>query len=550
MKYLPIILLILGDLCLLPIIYDDYGIGWDENSSREIGIYNAMMANSHLGHMFYSKEDLDSRIKETIEEEKQEAYLDQTQIENFEHRMYGPAFELGLVAMEKIFGIQSDRSLYLSRHITTHIFFLLGILCFYLLLFHHFKDWKVSLLGTVMLLLVPRLYPHSFFNPKDIPFLTACILATFTMFKFLDKPTIITAIIHGLISAFAIDIRIIGIAFPFLTLGLMGADSIKLYLKDRVGAFKSIKSLSIYGISLLLFTILFWPYLWDNPIDHFLWAFQRMSKYPWTGSLLFQGTIYTPMEYLPPSYFPVWFAKITPPIFLIGFFLSIPLIAKFNFTSITSDKKIHRLHLVSLFMFAFPVLTAILLNSVLYDGIRHFYFVYPFFIISSLLGFIWLKDKIQALWKVKASVFYLGTALLLLPVLIKMVVLHPYQNVYFNSLSGTNLEEEFEGDYWGVSYKAGLDYVLKTNDKPVKIMTNDSLLAPVQYSSFLLKPLELEKVEWVYNMSEADYFLTTYRAINNRKAYLESRNVRPEWEVFNEKAGEVKILSVFKLQKE
>ena len=79
-KYYPILLILLVDLIFLIFIYDDYGIGWDEVSSRDIGVHNAMMANHHLGNIFYSKDDLDARIKNKIDKEKQKEYLNQEDV--------------------------------------------------------------------------------------------------------------------------------------------------------------------------------------------------------------------------------------------------------------------------------------------------------------------------------------------------------------------------------------------------------------------------------------------------------------------------------------
>ena len=42
-----------------------------------------------------------------------------------------------------------------------------------------------------------------------------------------------------------------------------------------------------------------------------------------------------------------------------------------------------------------------------------------------------------------------------------MIKHHPFQNVYFNMLAGKEIEKKFEMDYWGLSNKQALDYILK-----------------------------------------------------------------------------------------
>lgn len=551
-KFLPILLLLLADLILLFFVYDDYGIGWDENSSRDIGVHNALIANEKTGYLLYPKADLESRIKEKLGETKQSEYLNQEHLQAYSYSMYGPAFELALVGLERITGLNQDRELYLFRHISTHLFFLSGIFVFYLLLFYHFQDWKIGLLGTIMLLLIPRLYPHSFFNPKDIPFLVACIFATYSMFRFVDKPGMFPAIIHGLICALAIDIRIIGLLFPLITIGLWGTEIFLLRKTQGKEPFQAFKYLLVYGISISLFVILFWPYLWNNPLEHLAWSFKSMSNYPWQGSLLFLGKIYTPVEYLPFSFYPVWFSIITPPVFFIGFLFSFFRFSRVNFSALTSERKIDRLHLTSILLFILPGLSAILLKSVLYDDCRHFFFVYPFFIIMTLLGFLWVKQKLEGRYKFKTIYFYGGMAIFLLPILVKMVMLHPFEYVYFNGLAGKDIEKKFETDYWGISYKEGFDYILEAEKASgnIKIIMDDSLLSPVVYNSFLLKPEQLEQIEWVNDISKADYFMTTYRCTADRREHLKQWHIDPDWEVDSIHAGGIKILSVFNIQKE
>ena len=46
---------------------------------------------------------------------------------------------------------------------------------------------------------------------------------------------------------------------------------------------------------------------------------------------------------------------------------------------------------------------------------------------------------------------------------------HPHQNVYFNFLAGKNFNERFEMDYFGVSNKRALEYIVEQEDKTVKI---------------------------------------------------------------------------------
>jgi hypothetical protein len=398
--------------------------------------------------------------------------------------------------------------------------------------------------------MVPRLFAHSFFNPKDIPFLVSCILAVFSMIRFLDRPGLKWAFWHGLACALAIDIRIIGIIFPALTIGLIVAELLLSPGKEKSQKKNTVKWSILYLVFTTILMIGFWPYTWENPWEHFLFSLKSMSDYPWQGSLLFLGEIYTPVEYLPSSFFPVWFSVITPPVLLIGFVFSLFHLLKFKRISFISAAKTDRLLIIALFLFIVPSMLPILLRSVLYDDCRHLFFVYPFFVISALYGFLWLYQNLEKRLKLKKGHFYLVIGFLLIPVLIRMINIHPYQNVYFNDFAGKNIKENFEIDYWGVSCKEGLDYILKDTARtiPVRIMMDDSLLSPVVYNSFLLDQEALKQIEWVSEIKQADYFMTTYRCVANRSQHLLEWSVDSSLEVKSVYVNGIKILSVFNLQ--
>ena len=80
------------------LVLDDYGVSADEGWQRSIGIASF---NYILG-------------------------VEDALIEEHHNRFYGVAFELPLIAIERALGLENSRAIYLSRHITTHVFFLVG----------------------------------------------------------------------------------------------------------------------------------------------------------------------------------------------------------------------------------------------------------------------------------------------------------------------------------------------------------------------------------------------------------------------------------------
>ncbi|GAJ22942.1 unnamed protein product, partial [marine sediment metagenome] len=66
-----------------------------------------------------------------------------------------------------------------------------------------------------------------------------------------------------------------------------------------------------------------------------------------------------------------------------------------------------------------------------------------------------------------------------------MIKNHPHQNVYFNFFAGKNIKERFELDYWGLSYKQALEYVLENDSS--EIINIQVSQHPGVYNQFILK---------------------------------------------------------------
>ena len=110
-------------------------------------------------------------------------------------------------------------------------------------------------------------------------------------------------------------------------------------------------------------------------------------------------------------------------------------------------------------LFVGPLLAVIGLHSVLYDGWRQLYFVYPAFLLLAVRGWVAVvRWHLHRPWWPRA--LYVSTALCLLGTASQMVRDHPLQNVYFNLLAEPAVDQRFELDYWGVGYRKDLEYII------------------------------------------------------------------------------------------
>jgi hypothetical protein len=132
-----------------------------------------------------------------------------------------------------------------------------------------------------------------------------------------------------------------------------------------------------------------------------------------------------------------------------------------------------------------PLVLIVLIHSVVYDGWRHVYFVYPAFLLLAVRG---LRAAVQA-WQAAPAASNrrrLGTVTGILLVLgvghtaYRQAADHPHQYAYFSCLPGPQAGQLFERDYWGISARQGLDWVL-AQDRSAAVAFSDTLY----YKDFL-----------------------------------------------------------------
>ena len=414
-------------------IYKDYGISWDEPISRE--------NNGVLNYKFITTNDNKQLLKSM-------------------EKYHGPAFEIFLAGIENIFGLKNTREIYPTRHLFTFLVFAIAVLFFYLICFRYMKSQWVSLAGVAFLVLSPRIFADAFYNYKDLVFMSFLIINLYTALRFLEKKNFLTSLTHALITGIVIDIRILGVIIPCFTFLSLFFE----FIKNRFSRKMILKSFLFYSFFLVGTIILCWPVLWMNPLKHFILSLKEMSNYPWVGKVLFNGEIFlgTPVPWY---YIPYWILISTPILYSILFFTGLLFLVRKLFFKV----RLSTFEWLNIYVFFIPLFTIIILKSIVYDGWRHLYFIYPSFLIVALIG---LDNLIRSIYfKKYLKIIVSACVLFLVYIFVIMILYHPYENVYFNFIAGKSLKEarqKFDVDYWGLSYKEGLEYVLK-NDSSKKI---------------------------------------------------------------------------------
>ena len=490
-KYPEYLLLLL--LSLLGIFtYKQYGFAWDEYEQRNIGVvcYNYVF----LGDMFY-----------------------------FEYiaRDHGAIFELLLLVIEKITGIVEIRDIYQTRHIVTHLFFLISALYFYKLIFFIYKKKWLAIIGLLLLVINPTIYGHSFFNSKDMPFLSMFIICFYQFAITFKSKKKYQFILLGLFTAFLINIRIMGILFIAFVIFFLLLDII-IFKREKGFVKKHIALTLLYISSTTIITIATWPLLWKNPIQNFIYAFNTLSKYPWDGTTLFKGELVVANN-LSWDYIPTWFLINTPVIYLILGFSGLMVFVVLTFKSLKKFdlKAIDKNNLLFLFTFIVPVLAIVVLHSVLYDTWRHLFYIYPAFIMLAIYFINFCSNT-----KFKIAIQSI-TSLSILSVLFFIILNFPFYHVYFNQFvswhKGEYIRENYEMDYWGVSYNKALEYVLEIdNSDTIRISADNPTIMP---NADMLSNNQKQRILFVDSVYKSDYFVAGYRW-HPKDYYDEYKNIK------------------------
>ena len=170
-KYYKVIVIIFFTVLLVIGItsFKDYGISYDEHIQRDSGI----IASKYL------------------------LQGDQALVQ-WKDRYYGQFFELALIGVEKVFNLSDNlRLVYLSRHLLNFLLFYISVIFFYLLLKNIFKSWRIGLIGSLFLILSPRIFAESFYNSKDLPFMSMFIISIYTLFNYINDKSLKNTIFHS-----------------------------------------------------------------------------------------------------------------------------------------------------------------------------------------------------------------------------------------------------------------------------------------------------------------------------------------------------------------
>ncbi len=385
---------------------------------------------------------------------------DSLRLEQRYHRYYGVAFELPLIAVERALGLEDFRAVHLSRHLISHLFFLVGGFFAWLLAHRLFGNRLVAFFAMLIFLLHPRLYAHSFFNSKDPPFLAMFMVSLYLIHRAFRRDSVWAFALCGAGLGLLTGVRVVGVVLLPAVLGMLALDAVRAAWRGgmagtkpalaKAGALVAASAAALYAC---------WPLLWSDPLE-LISAFQVMSAHPESADTLFRGEL-VKWPHLPPDFIPTWALITTPPVALILAALGIAGVVRLCAARPRAmlENSDARFGLLAVACLTLPVAGVVALNANLYNGWRQMYFLYAPACVLAAFGL----RELAALPKpgVRAAAFAL-IAVAVAAVAVQMVRIHPYQNEYFNILvDKSGVAERWQMGYWRVAYREAAETILE-----------------------------------------------------------------------------------------
>ena len=484
--------------------FRDYGMWGDEEFQRFSGFYwlNYVLSFTSFDELKnITALKIDQIIDFTIQNPKYYPY-------------YGVIFDLPAAFLELIFQIEDSKNYFYFRHFLNFTLFFVGSIFFYKLLLNRFSNYNVSLIGTLFFVLSPRIYGNSFYNNKDVVFLSLITIALYYCFKALDKPSYKNLLIFSIFAAVSTAHRILGILLPvsFITFYLLSVLSNNKNLNNLFG-------MIFFCVFYFIFSILLWPALWSSPIENWISAFSWFSSQILEMPMLFDGK-YIYNSFLPYNYIFTWIFITTPILYTILFVIGyVEIFRRFflKFLNIKDNTYYYDLwrgvnekkDLFILFNITGAISYLILSEVILYNGWRHLYFTNIFIIYIATYAFYRVDLNLQS--KSKNKFHYYISILFLITIIYKMTIYHPFQKIYFNNYFKEISHLNFEIDYDGLSGKKFLKEILVLEKDKNIINIGVASWLPLHRSIKLLDKKDRKKINIVgQEFQKADYIYTNF----------------------------------------
>ena len=313
----------------------------------------------------------------------------------------------------------------------------------------------LALFSILLTILNPFFFGHMGINPKDTIIFFALIWFLYFFYKYISKKRDIKNLIYfSVFIGFGCGIRIsfLAVIFPMIIFGI-----IYYIQRFQINIFEFLK-IKGFDIILGLICILFlsfitWPHMHDGNINIILQTLKNSISWPGGAKLVLINGNFFETSNTPKTYF-LSFLLFKMPIYQsILFFISLFLIFLKKEFFKNKIKEFNKFSFLILFIIFYTVSLTILFNVKIYDGIRLFLFIIPFFCVHCSLTLIYVINNFRKNFSnyifltLFICLFFISTY--------RFIILTPYQYSYinYNFIKLSSASDKFEHDYWNTSWK-------------------------------------------------------------------------------------------------
>lgn len=387
----------------------------------------------------------------------------------------------------------SEHTLSTAWHFYTYCLFFVGVIFCYKLIKELWNSKTVAILTSLIFFLTPRIFADGLYNNKDCVLLTFIFMMLYFGIKWIKKKSYKQAILFGLTAAIACNLKVSG-GFVFAALGI-------LYLLNVTTSKSWNKKNFLVGLTALLTCILIYlfltPAIWAEGFhlfEFFKWSLENSVNFSRNyGKVFFEGTMYQHWENPLPWYYLPKIMFLTLPLYvsvliLVGLFLTIKNIYK-------KQNKEERSYLILAAIVSFlPLFIAMISNPNIYNGWRHFYFLYPSILILLSYALLCILKNTR----IKKSIFFILIICILgngIGILINGSTSTMYYNLFAN-----NPDKNYEMDYYGVSATKILQDIAKDKEEPIFVYSFSDWALLFNYEA--LEHTDKEKIILLRNEEE------------------------------------------------
>ena len=405
-----------------------------------------------------------------------------------------------------------------------------------------------GLVAAISLGLYPLFWSESHFNTeKDIPLTVFWSFMLFSVWRGITKRNWKWILASGIFFGLALGTKFNILFVPFVILPWLAIFLGYRYIKKHPAIKKTISKnkkviLASIVAPLIGFAVFIasWPYLWPDPIARIggVIGFYKGLGLTQNVNPVFLGPLGI-------NTYPVQWIFFTTPLVILFLFL-LGLIVAIRKVKYEDNKT----SLLFLLWFIVPIARVTWPGTTIYGGVRQIMEYIPAMAILAGLGAVTLRNIILNKWVLSKKAASVAILLAFLPITIKLIQIHPNENVFFNQLIGglsgaRDRDIPFWGNSFGAAYRQGVNWINENAENGANVVYAFELIPNIP-RIFLRTDLNLHNANRSGYLRLGEYAITlTYEGTDKRSyydMYLE-KFIEPVYQV---KVDEVPILKVWK----